>query len=367
MSEPLTPIPSPPNQLWRQLRLQYLPVVIFVAGVVAAAVLWHEWVAPPTLVAEVETTRADVRSARAGVLGKSSVSLLQTVRAGDVLARVVVAEPAVIEASLAVLRSELESLRVTMDPVVGQQRIALDYERLLLDVLHAKVEFAALQAQLFQAESNFTRTNTLFASKLVAEERFEEVKNTRDSLAAQVKAQKELIERVEPGLKMFTEGGPNGAPPSPADGLRAALKVQEDKLRLLQAQLAPVALTAPIDGVVTLIQRQPGEGIVAGEVVYQITATRAERLVGYIRGPVTHDLKPGASVEVRTRTPQRQQGSAKIVQVGRQLEPISATLLAAMRLPISHPSTELGLRVLVSVPAGMTLLPGQQVDVVFEN
>jgi multidrug resistance efflux pump len=254
-----------------------------------------------------------------------------------------------------------------MDPVIGQQRIALDYERLLVDVLHAKVELAALQAQLFQAESNFTRTNALFASKLVAEEKFEEAKNTRDSLLAQVKAQKELIERVEPGLKFFSEGGPNGAPLSPADGLRAALKVQEDKLRLLQTQLSPIALTAPIDGVVTLVHRQPGEAIVAGEIIFQITSTRADRIVGFIRAPITRELKAGTTVEVRTRSLQRQQGAAKILRVGQQLEPISPTLLAAMRLPVSNPPTELGLRVLVSAPAGVPLIPGQQVDVVFDN
>jgi HlyD family secretion protein len=367
MSQPLSPIPTPPALLWRQLRLQYLPVVVFVAGLAAAAVIWTRWVAPPTLIGEVEALRSEVRSVHAGTLANVKIQPLQPVRAGDIIAHVVITDPRVMEASLAVLRAELDAIRFTMDPVVGQQRTALDYERLLLDLMHARVELASLQAQLFQAQSNFARTSTLFENKLVTEERFEETKNARDSLDAQVKAQTELVTRIEPGLRSFTAEGPNGELPSPAQGLRAAIKVQEEKLRLTETQLAPVALTAPMDGVVTIVHRQAGETVAAGEPIFQISATRADRIVGYLRQPLPREPKPGSTVEVRTRTLQRHTGTATVTQVGQQLEAISPTLLAAMRLPVSNVPTEFGVRVVVSTPPGLALRPGEQVDLIIQE
>jgi hypothetical protein len=69
------------------------------------------------------------------------------------------------------------------------------------------------------------------------------------------------------------------------------------------------------------------------------------------------------SVEVRTRAIGRPSGSAMVAEVGDQLEPISPTLLAALRLPVSTIPTEFGLRVHVTVPAELALRPGEQVDI----
>lgn len=367
MSEPLPPIPSPPAQLWRQLRLQYLPVLVFVAGLAAAAFIWMRWVAPPTLVGEAEAIRTDVRSAHAGALADVKVALLQPVKAGDVLGHVVITDAKIFEASLAVIRAELDVIRFTMDPVMGQQRAALDYERLLLDVMKARVDQAQLQSQLQQAESTFTRTSALYANKLVTDERYEEIKSTRDTLAAQLKAQTELITRIEPDLSKFMSENPDGKLPSPAQGLRAAIKVQEEKLHLAEAQLSPVPLVAPIDGVVTLAHRQSGETVTAGEPIFQISATRSDHIVGYLRQPLPFTPKAGAAVEVRTRTFQRHIAHATIAGVGAQWEPILPSLLMAMHLPVSSANAELGLRVHVTVPAALALRPGETVDIIFQD
>ena len=367
MSERLPPIPTPPAQLWRQLRLQYLPVVVFVAGLLAATLIWSRWVAPPTLVGEAETIRADVRARHTGTLADVKVTLLRPVKAGDVIAKVIIADPKVVESSLAVIRAELDVIRVTMSPILSQQRAALDYERLLLDVMKARVDLALLQSQLLQAESNFTRTSALFANKLVTDERYEEIKNARDALVAQVKGQTELIARVEPGLQKFVSDGSGGTLTSAADGLRAAIKVQEEKLRLAEAELSPSSLIAPIDGVVTLVHRQPGEVVTAGDAVYQISATHSDRIIGFLRQPVPTSLKPGTTVEVRTRAFERQIAHATLAEVGSQLEPITPTLLAAMRLPVSSINAELGLRVHVTAPAGLALRPGETVDIIFRE
>src|SRR5436190_20917088 len=99
MSDRLPPIPTPSAQVWRQLRLQYLPVVVFVAGLAAATLIWTRWVAPPTLIAEAEAIRTEVRAAAAGTLGGPAVELLQPVKAGQIVGHVA-GSPKVLEASL---------------------------------------------------------------------------------------------------------------------------------------------------------------------------------------------------------------------------------------------------------------------------
>lgn len=362
MDNALPPIPTPAAHGWRRFRQQLLPGLVFVGGLASAILVWTQWVGPTTMVGEAETIRAEVRSAQPGTLANVVVRQLQPVRAGDTLAQVIVTDPQVFEASISVIRAELEVMRYTMDPVMGQQRAVLDYERLMLDLMSARVTLAALKSQLHQAESNFARATSLYSGKLITEERFEETKNTRDALLAQVKAQTDLVNRIEPDLKTFRSAGPGGTMPSPAQGLRAALKLQEEKLRLAEAQLKPVALVAPIDGIVTLAYRKPGEVVTAGEPIFQVSATGTNNIIGYIRRPGGDTPTPGTAVEVRTRSLPRRTGTATISQVGVQLEPISPTLLAALHLPVTSTPTELGLRVHVTVPPELELRPGEQVD-----
>ncbi len=367
MDDALPPIPTPAAHGWRRVRQQFLPGIVFLAGVAAAVVIWTQSVASISLVAEVETIRAEVRSVHAGALTNVTANLLQPVRAGDTLAQVVTTDPQVFDASLAVIRAELNLIRSTLNPVLGQQRSALDYHRLLLDLMGAKVTLAGLKSQLSQAEKVLDRTTTLYKTKLVTDEHFDEVKNSRDVLRAQLKAQQELVDRIEPELEKYKLTGLNGEVPSPAQGLRAAIKVQQEKLRLAEAQLRPVPLVAPIDGVVTLVHRKTGEAITVGEPIFQITAAGAAKIVGFIRQPVGESPKPGSTVEVRTRSLPRRSGTATIAQVGTQLEPISPTLLAALHLPVTHVPTELGLRVHVALPAGLALRPGEQVDLILRE
>lgn len=363
MSDRLPPIPTPAGQIWRQIRLQYLPIAMFGLGLVGAATLWTQWVAPPTLVGEAEAIRAELRSAQPGTLARLDVDLLQAVTAGQVLGYIHISRPEVLDASLAMIRAEIDVMRTTLDPVISQQRAVLDFDRLQLDWMAKRVELASLEGTLHQHESTLARNSRLHASKLITDEEFDLARNARDTVAAQVKAQKELIKRLEPSMKNSDLSKPDSA----AHGLKAAIQHKLEELRLLEAQLGPVPLTAPIDGVVTLIHRHTGEAVAVAEPILQISATRAKRIVGFMRLPVSVEAKPGMTVEVRTRRQQRVAGTSQITHVGEQLEPISPTLLALMRLPITTIPSEFGLRVLVAPPEGLTLLPGEPVDLILRN
>lgn len=364
MSRDLPPIPTPPALLWRQLRLRFLPLVVFLAGVAAAIFLWTRWVAPPTLVGEVEAVRAEVRSAQAGTLSDLKVELLQTVRAGQVVGYVAAGTPQQLTAALEVIRAEIDLMRTTLDPVVGQQRAALDLARLQLDWLGKRVDLAALQGELRQAEINLERTAALHRTQMATDAQLDAARITRESLVGQAKALTDLIAETEPGLKPLFSAF---AAPTATGGLAAAIRHKEKELAQLEAQLGPQPLLAPIDGVVTAILRRSGEAVGAAEGIVQLTSHRTDRIVGFLRQPVALEPKAGMTVDVRTRTFRRQAGVSAIGQVGNQLEAIPPSLLAAMRLPVSLAPTEFGLRVVVPTPPGLVVRPGEQVDLIVRD
>src|SRR5690606_32622571 len=91
-------------------------------------------------------------------------------------------------------------------------------------------------------------------------------------------------------------------PAAAAEGLQAAIEQKEAQLRLVEAQLSPVPLIAPMDGVVTQLYRRSGENVTSGEPILQISATHSERIIGFLRQPLPLEPQPGMDVEVRTRT-----------------------------------------------------------------
>jgi len=366
MNDRLPSIPTPPAQRWRLARQQYLPGATFLVAFLAAATLWTQWVAPPTMVGEAETIRTEVRSVQPGTLAQLDVDLLQPVSAGQTLGYVFVSRPEVLEASLALIRAEIELMRATLDPVTGQQRTALDFERLQLDWMGKRVELASLQGELHQSESTLSRSTRLHQAKLITDEDYDLVRNARDTLAAQVRAQSELIGRLEPSINYFNGLGKSTGADATL-GLQAAIKHKTEELRLVEAELWAVPLIAPIDGVITQILRRSGEAVGTAEPILQISATHSERITGFLRQPVSIEPKPGMIVEVRTRGQQRQIGTAQITQVGQLLEPISPSILAMMRLPVSAIPTEFGVRVLVSAPVGLSLRPGEPVDLILRD
>lgn len=357
--KPLPPIPTPRHLRWRALRTEWLPALVFAGGVVVACLLWNHSTAP-TLVAEAEALQAEIRSPQSGVLSPITVELLQPVTAGQVLGYVHVTPPAVVAASLAVVRAELALARDTMQPAVDQQRVALDYHRLKLDWLQQRTELAGMRIRLTLAENDLTRLADLHRTGAITQQSIEKARALRDALSAQVGEQSALVDQLAPALIELDPTSAPGKPSATEQSRLGALHLAENKLALVEAQVAPHALIAPIDGIVTQSHRRVGETVIAGEPILQVTARTPSRLTGFLRVPLSPAPTPGTTVELRSRTTDRRIGHASVVQVGTRLEPIFPTLLAAMRLPVGP---ETGLRIHLSTPTDLDLRPGEQVDV----
>lgn len=354
-------IPVPPARRWLAFRVRFLPFVVFFVTAAGAAALWRTHVAAPTIVAEAEFIRADVRAPQPGVLANLEVVPMQAVRAGQRIGTIRVADPAVVSASLGVLRATIESLRLGMDPIVDARRALLESSRLQLEWMQARVDLADLRAQLQLAEDEVRRTTQLHASGVLSDEVFQSAHTQRDGLIARAPAQEAMVAQLAPEMDALARAPELSSAREAEATMAAALRVEEEKLRLAELQLAPLPLHAPMDGSIALIVRQPGEALIAGDPVVTIAATLPARVIGYMRQPLAAAPEPGTLVEVRTRRARRSSARAPILEIASSLEPISPTLTTALRLP----GPELALRIDVAVPPELALRPGEQVDILF--
>ena len=355
---PLPPIPVPARQRWRVFCTQRFPLVVFAIGLAVAAILWRRTAIAPALVAEAELVQAELRSAQGGMLLALDAEPFRLVRAGEVLGSVRPASPSVTAASLGLLRAELDALGADRAPVIAGRRLEIDGEQLRLEWMRERVALATLRVELQQAEVDFARQAALHARAMVSDEALEASRLLRDRLAAALAGQEELVAALAPGVSAGS-----GAPDADA-ALAAGLRVAEEKLRLAEAQFAPEPLVAPMDGVVVHVFRHAGETVTAGEPVLSLASPEPVRLVGYLRQPLAVEPRPGMMVELRTRRPGRQSAPSVVVGAGRVLEPVPPTLLALLG---RAGTPELGLRVHLALPPGLSLRPGEQVDVMMDG
>jgi len=359
---PLPVIPTPSAHRWREFRIRALPFLVFVGVLVLLAMMWRRYVTPPSLVGQVEPITAYVTSPRPGTVAQLNLTRMQQVRAGDAVGQIITTDPKILASSLAVIQSEIQLLRVNLQPVMEQQRYAINYDRIRLDWLAQRVDLATARVKLQLAENDLRRTAELFRDKIVSEKVYDQMKTARDKFQAEVDERGKLVAELEQNVQNLglreDPAERNQKPPSPQDVLRASIEVQENKLRLTEAELSPLTLRAPMDGLVRVINHRSGEAINVGEPIVTLSALSSDRIVGYLRQPITIELAVGMSVEVRARSLNRAIGHGTIVQVGTQWEPIDPVLLpqTSSRTPV------LGLPVLVSLPPELRLLPGEIVD-----
>jgi multidrug resistance efflux pump len=361
-AERLKPIPVPLAERWRDARLRLIPICVFGGSICAVALLWKEHVAPASMVGQAEPVIANVSSHKPGILAELSVARFQKVKVGDPIGQVMITDPNILASSIAVIRSEIESLRVSLQPIASEQKRAIGFDRLQLDWMRERADLAATQVKLQQAQSEFRRVESLYKDQIVSQKLFEQTRSSQDSLQKEVDELTKLVCEAEKNLQVLQVSNKLDAASVSEEPLHAAIAVQEAKLRQLQAELSPILLKAPMDGIITTLFHRTGEAVMAGQPVVSIATFNPVRIVGYMKPPILEEPKIGMKIEVRVRSPHREVGFARVIEVGTQLENVPAALLGAAKLG----TAELGLPLDISLPSNLKLRAGELVDLVLQ-
>ncbi len=360
MSQGPPSIRIPLQQRWHDLRMRVLPLAVFGTALVSIVALWKDYVAAPTLVGQAEPVLADVSSPKPGVLAELNVTRFRQVKAGEVVGKVLIADPKIVASTLAVIEAEIKSLSASMKPVAAQQRNAMDYDQLRLDWMRQRAQLASAKVNRDLAESEFHRMDELFKERIVAARLHEEAKANLDRLQGEVDVLTKLVSDCETHLNNLQITNAVELSKVSLDPLQAEIAVQEAKLAQAVAEMSPVLLTAPIDGIVTRIDHRTGEAVTPGKPIVAIATLNAVRIVGYLRPPLCDQAKVGMTAQVRTRGLPRQIGTSLVRVIGSQLEPIPPPLLG----PIKLASAELGLPIEFEMPANLAIRPGELVDLI---
>jgi multidrug resistance efflux pump len=363
--EKLPVIPSPPGTTFREFRHSVLPYVVFTVMLVSTVVMWRRYVGPSAWVGEVEMTRSLVSASQPSRITRVLVGPLEKVREGQPVVEILAVDPKFLEAQSGLTRARMEYLRLTVEPKLRKEGNQINYTQLRLDWLRQRVELAGMRAQqaFFEAEadrmirlSQMTNGIAFVTVQEVqaAERDLAELRSRINEQQAGVDLAEQLIAKlgsVEDRMEDDDE-----FPRS----VKAALEVEQRALEVIEAQLKPSELLAPMDGFVSAVHRQSGESVLAGEAILTISGTRSERIMAYLRQPLQVEPTVGMRIEVRSRSRMRNVALAEVVSVGSQMEPILPELLP-MR-PGGMDLVEYGLPLVIRLPPELGLIPGEIVD-----
>ena len=350
--EPLPKIPSPPKLVWREFRHRFFPALVFGCALVASAVLWLQQASAPHLIGEVEVVSSPVGTGADGLLLELYVDRFSEVAAGDPIAELQVSDPETTQLALATMSTESQMLEARM--MQEQENILQGFQQLRLNWLKERVALATARVQLQFDESELVRIGKLAADKLVSVDELERAQSRVDTRRAEIGERLHLVGEIEGSLNGLKPEDSGRFDTTVTTRISESLAAHEQQLREKNKTLT---LRAPIAGVVTLRHHLAGERVRRGEPIVTITATKPERIVGYLRPPLNNPPKPGDTIEVRTRAQRRQIGLGKVLRVGTHLEAISTNLAAANPGQLRQ-----GVPLLISLPDNLSLLPGEQVD-----
>lgn len=355
------------SRRWREFRMAYLPVITFCLLAVAIGWMWSRYVHPADIVGEVETVRANVVSILPGTVIELKADRLQQVTNGQALATVEVVEPEVLKAELTAIAADLRLMKARND--LDKTRNLNSTIQLRVNLLDEQISLDIAKVRLQQAESEFERVSRLFQDKVVPrgiespptgsgtrnDFGYDVALRDRDALRAEVEQRARTVSRIGTDLQQLETTGVIQVPPTDPV-VEDAIKAQQARLEQLEK---PVILRSPIDGFVSAVNHRAGERVPAGTPILVVSTAASNRIIAWVRQPVIVRPQVGDVVQVRRALLSQRAADATVIEVGTQMELIDPSLLPVTTNP-NRP--EFGLPFMVTVPAGLDLLPGEAVQ-----
>jgi multidrug resistance efflux pump len=356
------PIKSPFNQKLREFRLRFIPVIVFGAVLIFVIYLWDLRVNNPSFIGLVHAEVAMLTSPQTGLITNMLASDFDRLQTGDPIATIVIVDSYLIKSRIDVILSQIDLVKATLDPLSDWQRNRINLASLRVDLVQERVELSSLEIRKNQQTRNVDRFYQLFKSGLGSAQELEDATLALDLISSEIEVrQQHIIELEDYFSKMkFSDQQYNI---NETDILTSAIRVYESELAALEAELQPVVIRAPFDGVVAQTFFSNGSYLPAGEVFVRYESSKPTHIIGYIRQPLTVRPHIGMIVQIRTRTAQKFIAPAVIENVGVQLSIMEESL----QRPGAHFESALPIKISLSGLEGITLTAGEIVDIIISG
>ena len=353
MSNRPSVIPSPPRVLWAEFRARYIPPIVMGVTALAAFWLWGRVTDSHVVQGVGEGLRCAVISPRHAFVGALLVPPYSRVKKGDPLVAI---HPYDAVSRLDMLRTELELDRLRNQPTISEQN-AMNYERIRVEWHREISEWAMARVKHEQAEKDLRRNQSLLSERLISQDLYDLSLRERDLYRAEMDEKRRAAAEINLRLEKLRVLGDPLAAPARAHPTNQFADYSA-QLATIHTNAAAIVLTSPLDGMVGAPARQSGEFVLEGEPILVVGSEKAERVVGYLREPYPFEPRVGMAVDLHPRTRRRGRFQGEVASVGAQLETITNAL--ALIRPMAL--VDSGLPIVVAVPEGLNLRPGETVD-----
>jgi hypothetical protein len=312
-------------------------------------------------------------------------------------------DEAKVRAELAAAAAEVEYLSARLIPTQQQLQTEAanlqnnrqdNWRRFEVDVDSAQLRIFDLQATL--ASDRITLDDLALRVKIgqklleenaIAPYEWERIKTQHESVARKIQENERLLEQAKVALQQAQQRRdvfaaqklPVPSEDAALEAIHKQIQVQEKVMNGVLEQLAAwksrreVKLTSPIDGIVipihgqrndTVLQRpgeevvrRPGEVVRAGDPILAVAEAEPNEVVAYVNEQQLARLKERMPVElIKTQMPAEPVPS-KIRTIGPTIELMPQRLWRNPNVP------QWGLPVLVEIPPGLKLVPGEVVGI----
>jgi len=315
-----------------------------------------------------------------------TVELFEEVEEGQVLAVLETTidsedNPELLEAQLKTVDAEAQRLRAQL--TATQETYAADAANLESDRL---TEARRFQSDIVSATLSILELETLIETDKGALERLkldsqifvvqggldandsgplelQRIEMEAEALEAKIEDSNNLLAQARAKLnesrelfKVFVEHEPQHPPVASALAvIQKAIEVQNSRLAELKVKRPLLKLVSPFDGVVSMIQRGPGETVLAGEPILTVAARDPVEVVAYASGQFADVVEERMSVRVMKKSGAAQ--DSQVIDVGPAMEQTPARMWQNPNVP------EWGRPILIKAPPSLELMPGELVGI----
>ncbi|TVQ67202.1 MAG: HlyD family efflux transporter periplasmic adaptor subunit [Balneolaceae bacterium] len=354
------PIPIPFKQKLKEFRTRFLPVVVFLISGIAVFFLWSDKVSSPGMIGKAVAGQAEIRSPGSGILINFHHRPFERVFEGQLIGQVFPGDSLLLEARIMEARAEIDRIEQSLDVVSGEQRTRINLEELRIDLVRTRINLAETVLRKNLSEAELIRLRELRNRELIAEQEFERAETAFNLLLLQEEELTSLIAGLEDRLDELERFSGYGTR-ADRDPVLAAIRVQEQRIEVLRAEMAPIPVYASINGIISNVTANNGEYVTAGTPLTYIDAPAADYVVGYVRQPISVEPYQGMKVQVTTRRPGRNSFISEVIELGGQMQLIDPQL----QRPGVFSESGIPVKVSLAESGEISLIPGEIVDIYF--
>jgi len=388
----------PENYRSGRVRLHVLPLLVWLIAVAGIVVLFHRQTQRFEVLGLAQGQVHQVAATCTGRLRSVPVQLFEKVTIGQTLAVVdTVLENETLEAQLATIEAEIahlmaqltatqesmlaEAANLETDKVAAQRRYSVDVENARLRILELKAVLVSDQILLGDLNTEFKIAQKLLEQDVIEPYELEKAEVQYNALAEKIEVNEGLLEqalqdfiKAQERRDEFAQRQPQHPPvDSVLEVIHKATKVQEELMNELLARLKPLELKSPINGVVIPIlgnanevalrrpgenvSRRSGEVITAGDPIFAVAETEPCEVVAYINERQLGRVREGMVVELVKNSEPARIARSQISHVSPVVEQMPE------RLWLNPTIAQWGRPVLIKIPPGLELVPGEIVGV----